>query len=486
MYSVYEAVRDARKDTDWRDDTDAIHSVIVDVTALPGGGTVYFPRLRAWKVRSWPFFRGSHRRRPNRYMIDTSKSIVLKSNVRLHFAKGAVLEACATDSEEICPIIMNDEDACDVQITGRGTIRGERHKHVVRQFEAKIQHGVVLVEKSVAASGELTCYYFHDVQGVTPTTKGGANVVISGAGPKGSDLHTRITHRKLKDNPTTNVWALEHFVNSSLVDSTLVVTPLPGEAGIGILLRGVQRFLLEGFTVEKCWGDGILIRGTQNKNGNELRQSTDGVIHDVVARNNRRSNLSIIDAERIVVLAGTYRRAGSPVRLTPLPATADYKKPIVKVVDSGAIGTRCGIHLEPDVPSNRSVRRVVIAHTKTARNAYDGIHMANPAVSDVWLHHNRCSGNGASATVRNTHTAKALEIPGSGIAMHGAENVTIDRRNRCRCNKVGLRVREAGGGPTNGPWVSGNSFCCNKDAAVAVDGNVPSLVRKDNRCDPGS
>lgn len=63
-----------------------------------------------------------------------------------------------------------------------------------------------------------------------------------------------------------------------------------GEHGMGLNIWQSERVYVEGFYIEKCWGDGVYIN-----------KSRDVVVRNVQATNNRRNNVSIIAGENILL-----------------------------------------------------------------------------------------------------------------------------------------------------------------------------------------
>ena len=132
-----------------------------------------------------------------------------------------------------------------------------------------------------------------------------------------------------------------------------------GEAGMGIRIsHGAKRITVSGVTARKMWGDGFYVEGAQ-----------DTKFCDVIADNNRRQGLSIIEANGVLVTDSVFKNTH---------------------------GTRpsAGIDLEPDEASQKIVN-VRIQNSKFIDNAGPGIQIAGKrgAVAKVELARNMFRGN---------------------------------------------------------------------------------------------
>jgi len=132
-----------------------------------------------------------------------------------------------------------------------------------------------------------------------------------------------------------------------------------GEAGMGIRIsHGAKRITVSGVTARKMWGDGFYVEGAK-----------DTKFCDVIADNNRRQGLSIIEASGVLVTDSMFKNTH---------------------------GTRpsAGIDLEPDEASQKIVN-VRIQNSKFIDNAGPGIQIAGKrgAVAKVELARNMFRGN---------------------------------------------------------------------------------------------
>ena len=132
-----------------------------------------------------------------------------------------------------------------------------------------------------------------------------------------------------------------------------------GEAGMGIRIsHGAKRITVSGVTARKMWGDGFYVEGAK-----------DTKFCDVIADNNRRQGLSIIEASGVLVTNSMFKNTH---------------------------GTRpsAGIDLEPDEASQKIVN-VRIQNSKFIDNAGPGIQIAGKrgAVAKVELARNMFRGN---------------------------------------------------------------------------------------------
>jgi hypothetical protein len=390
------------------------------------------------------------------YRIDTTKSVILKSNVDLLFEPGAVLEAIPNDSIALTPVVRGD-DVSNVSIRGPGLVRGEWDAHMVHQdqFQASVDLYDGDWRLFVPPPGALS-EPVKDAQGrVVSWGDHGMCMVIAQSPPATRNLHTRVYW-----DFGGSQWFLDKEAAASAQLSNALVTPLRGEAGMGVSLHGVVDFVLEGFTVESCWGDGIFLRGTINENGNPLRLSSNGIIRGVTARRNRRNNLSIIDAHNIRVLGGEYCEAGYPTEIHSAGAPASYQA----VVDCGLIGVRCGIDIEPDQDSDRQVHHVEIAGVSAYGNIYDGIHATNHGCWDIEIHDNTCCDNGKEWPSAGSRTRPE---DGSGIHLNRTRAISV------YCNECDRNVK--------GIWISGDSSAAYTSVAYrpAVWGNTCRENRKE-------
>ena len=132
-----------------------------------------------------------------------------------------------------------------------------------------------------------------------------------------------------------------------------------GEAGMGIRIdNGAKRVTISGVTSRKMWGDGFYVEGAK-----------DIKLCSVIADNNRRQGLSIVEADGVLVTDSVFRNTH---------------------------GTRpsAGIDLEPDHAEQKIVN-VRIQNSKFIDNAGPGIEIAGKrgAVAKVELARNMFRGN---------------------------------------------------------------------------------------------
>jgi len=132
-----------------------------------------------------------------------------------------------------------------------------------------------------------------------------------------------------------------------------------GAWGFGIRIGGdASHITISGLTAKKMWGDGFYIQG-----------ATDVKLCSVLADNNRRQGLSVIDAEGLVVTHSVFRNTR---------------------------GTRpgAGIDFEPDDPDQK-VSDVRIENSQFLDNEGPGVSIAGKkgAVAKVELNHNVFKGN---------------------------------------------------------------------------------------------
>lgn len=164
---------------DQQEDTIAIQRAI-DFQSNRGGGVVEFPK--------------------GIYLIDASKSVVLKDNITLDFKKGAILQAIPSELESY--EIVKIRDVENVTLTGDVRIIGERSSHI---------------------------------------------------------------------------------------GST-------GEWGFGISIMGSEDVVIKNANISDCWGDGIYIGSTENKEySNKIK------IINATLNNNRRQGISIISARNLEI-----------------------------------------------------------------------------------------------------------------------------------------------------------------------------------------
>ncbi|MDT3766200.1 right-handed parallel beta-helix repeat-containing protein [Priestia filamentosa] len=115
-----------------------------------------------------------------------------------------------------------------------------------------------------------------------------------------------------------------------------------GEWGFGVSIRGSEKINIENVTIKNCWGDGIYIGSTDEKEFNK-----DITIKNPVLENNRRQGISVISAINLKIL-----------------------HPII----TGTNGTapESGIDLEPNEPTER-LENVKIINPYTENNKGYGI-----------------------------------------------------------------------------------------------------------------
>ena len=181
-----------------------------------------------------------------------------------------------------------------------------------------------------------------------------------------------------------------------------------GEAGMGIRIDdGAKRVTISGVTSRKMWGDGFYVEGAK-----------DTKFCAVVADNNRRQGLSIVEADGVLVTDSVFRNTR---------------------------GTRpsAGIDLEPDHAEQKIVN-VRIQNSKFIDNAGPGIEIAGKrgAVAKVELARNVFRGNRpilvenapavlASAICDNRQVSSQTARAGRSLCL----------RRRCRCGGPPERLR---------------------------------------------
>lgn len=148
-----------------------------------------------------------------------------------------------------------------------------------------------------------------------------------------------------------------------------------GETGMGIRIsHGAKHVTVSGVTSRKMWGDGFYVEGAE-----------DTKFCDVIADNNRRQGLSIIEADGVLVTDSVFKNTH---------------------------GTRpsAGIDLEPDEASQKIVN-VRIQNSKFIDNAGPGIQIAGKrgAVAKVELARNMFRGN-RPILVENAPAVRASAI----------------------------------------------------------------------------
>lgn len=148
-----------------------------------------------------------------------------------------------------------------------------------------------------------------------------------------------------------------------------------GEAGMGIRIdKDAKRVTISGVTSRKMWGDGFYVEG-----GKDIK------FCGVIADNNRRQGLSIVEADGVLVTDSVFRNTR---------------------------GTRpsAGIDLEPD-QAEQKVVNIRIQNSKFIDNAGPGIEIAGKrgAVAKVALSRNMFRGN-RPILVENAPAVKASAI----------------------------------------------------------------------------
>ncbi|MCK9414727.1 MAG: right-handed parallel beta-helix repeat-containing protein [Prolixibacteraceae bacterium] len=140
-----------------------------------------------------------------------------------------------------------------------------------------------------------------------------------------------------------------------------------GQWGFGIALRGSNNVVIEGVTAKDCWGDGFYIAGN----------AKNSIFNAVVADNNRRQGMSIVNAEGVLI-----------------------NNSIFKNTQGRAPGA--GIDIEPN--TGRTVRNVQLLNSQFLNNAGYGIVLwlntkfPNTYLENVTIDGNIIADNGAVAS----------------------------------------------------------------------------------------
>jgi hypothetical protein len=168
-------------------------------------------------------------------------------------------------------------------------------------------------------------------------------------------------------------------------------TGTSGEWGMGIRIdRGASHVTISGLTAKKMWGDGFYVQG-----------ATDVKFCSVLADNNRRQGLSIIEAEGLLVTHSVFKNTR---------------------------GTRpsAGIDFEPDTPAQQ-IANVRIEGSQFTDNAGAGIQISGKkgAVANVELTRNVFKGNQPivvknapqvlSAAICNNRQVTSQAAPSQGL-----------------------------------------------------------------------
>ncbi|MFC2078877.1 hypothetical protein ACFLSZ_02745 [Candidatus Bipolaricaulota bacterium] len=520
MIDVLEFVRSDRLKPKWNDDTAAINRAIKKA-ADTKDNEVLFPSLGKFldlplDPREYSIVLPG----PAHYLIDTAISgakakeltpIRLMSEVRLVFEEGAVLRALPSEEHKNAYAVILGENVSNAEIVGPGEIVGEWDSHILKDVD--ILRAKVVLDSRGRLSG------LDILQGEPQES----NVVVLSAEPDGGDLHTRLRHPEKKAPATGREWVLKAILPDTLSGKEVEVVLLPGEFGMGVMLCGVRDVTLSDFTVRKCWGDGIYIRGIRDTDPSPENQSRGIVIKDVKALRNRRANLAITDARDFKVIGGEYCEAGYPAAVsTGQHATVEH------VVDHGIIGARCGIQIEPDEPGKpavnyRAVYNGEITGVTANYNVYDGIHIAYRGSWGIEVHGNTCLGNGSHPPAREEVTMPGItfagaqlgrktehliaphlrRLPGvpdghgnfqeicdsyggetaaSGIHVCRARGINL-RHNLCAWNNIGIRVTGVAAASSNkwyldayGVCVTHNHCMVNCKQGLSVEGSVRGAV----------
>lgn len=180
-----------------------------------------------------------------------------------------------------------------------------------------------------------------------------------------------------------------------------------GEAGMGIRIdRGAERITVSGVTARKMWGDGFYVEGAK-----------DVKFCAVIADNNRRQGLSIVEANGVVVTDSVFKNTR---------------------------GTRpsAGIDLEPDEAAQK-ITNIRIQNSKFFDNAGSGIQIAGKRgrVSKVEISRNAFRGN-RPLLVENAPSVMASGIcenrqiteqaaPSSGLNAYADPIALVVHQNDC-------------------------------------------------------
>ena len=148
-----------------------------------------------------------------------------------------------------------------------------------------------------------------------------------------------------------------------------------GEWGMGIFIGPkVERVKVKGVTARDMWGDGFYVT-----------DATDVAFCSVAAIHNRRQGLSIIKADRLLVIDSIFR-------------------------DTRGTRPSAGIDIEPNKP-DELVTNVRILHSKFIDNAGDGIMIAGKKghVANVQIRYNVFEG-GRPILIENAPRVRSTEI----------------------------------------------------------------------------
>jgi hypothetical protein len=172
-----------------------------------------------------------------------------------------------------------------------------------------------------------------------------------------------------------------------------------GEWGMGIRIdRGAEHITISGVISNRMWGDGFYVDG-----------ATEVKICSVVADNNRRQGLSIIEADRLLVKNSTFKNTGGTAPGAGIdlePDTAEQRITNVGIYDSQFIdnaGAGILIAGKKSVVSNIQIRRNVFGGNRsivikgTCRNQFTG-HLSEPSggiytftdPTELSIHENNC------------------------------------------------------------------------------------------------
>jgi hypothetical protein len=173
-----------------------------------------------------------------------------------------------------------------------------------------------------------------------------------------------------------------------------------GEWGMGIRIdRSAEHITISGVISKKMWGDGFYVDG-----------ATEVKFCSVIADNNRRQGLSIIEADRLFVKNSTFKNT----RGTPPSA---------------------GIDLEPDTPKQK-ITNVGIYDSQFIDNAGAGILIAGKksVVSNIQITRNVFGSNRSiviKGTCRNQFTGYLSE-PSGGLYTFADPTEVFIHENNCR------------------------------------------------------
>ena len=176
-----------------------------------------------------------------------------------------------------------------------------------------------------------------------------------------------------------NITAADCSVTGGTIQGDLTThTGSTGEWGHGITINGgANRCLIESVTVKHCWGDGIYV-------GNGM--PADVRIVGVVCDSNRRQGLSIVGANRIRVLGGSFINTGSLGSTSPAAGIDVEPNPSSgnNVLEFAIVGAVCASNVGPGIQVTRATAqttRGMLNGCTTHANTQSGILAAGGAGS---------------------------------------------------------------------------------------------------------